>query len=120
MLSTYAISVLPAADAMPVHVIDWATAIERLVLVGLLILVFVWTAWRREQRMSHRIGDLEGHLESLIEKLAILTETVTVALARNNEILAAATKSLETRTCLAFANRDEFEKWQQSQVDDGK
>jgi hypothetical protein len=95
---------------------DWVTMVERLGLAVALVLFFVWTGWIREKRMARRLDHLEdanSKLEianaTLTEKLAALTDKVTVALTRENTLVDDALKVLDGRTCFAFKNRDEFD-----------
>lgn len=90
---------------------DWVSLIERLGLAIALVTFFVWTGWKREQRMAKRFDQLEKDKNKLSEKVAELGEQVTQALNRELTTAEMMAKALDSRTCFAFRNREEFDEF---------
>jgi len=107
-----ATSAILAAELVHVDAPDYFTLIERLGLAVALVLFFVWTGWKREQRMGTRIDKLEKDNTKLADRTATLAEQVNSVLKQDNVVIADAIKVLASRPCWAFASREEFEEMQ--------
>ena len=105
-IATGAIFAVEAIHDFPT---DWIQMVERLGLAIALVLFFVWTGWKREQRMGLRIDKLERDNYKLAERTSALTEQVSIALQRETSVVAEALKVLSSRTCWAFQSREEFD-----------
>ena len=93
-------AILAAETASVVTSDDIISMLERLGLAVALVVFFVYTGWRREQRMGARIDKLEAKLA------AQSTEALRVDAVN----LAAALEILSKRTCYAFPNREAYER----------
>lgn len=99
-------------DALPDFGSDAVGAVERLGLAIALVLFFVYTGWKREQRMGARIDTLERQVATLAKSNASIAEQSAQALREETRMVADAIKTLAGRTCFAFESREEFEKHQ--------
>ena len=89
---------------------DWMQMVERLGLAVALVVFFVMTGWKREQRMASRLDKLERDNDKLATRTATLAEQVTQTQAHTNRIIDEALKTLDGRMCWACTSREEFEK----------
>jgi hypothetical protein len=101
-----------AVDSLPDLGSDAVSAVERLGLAIALVVFFVVTGWKREQRMAKRLDWLEKENDKLSNKLATLGEQVNQTLLHNQRFMQEHLSILNSRTCYAFANREEFERHQ--------
>lgn len=104
---------LLVAQSVP-DAISWTQTVERLGLAVALVLFFVYTGWQREKRMGKRIDYLEKQMAQQGSRLAGMAETWNETIRSNADVLRKAIEVLEGRTCVAFANHEEFERWQQT------
>ena len=88
---------------------DWMQMIERLGLAVALVVFFVITGWKREQRMAKRLDWLEKENDKLATRTATLTEQVNQSVTRTNQIIDEALKTLNGRMCWACESREEFD-----------
>ncbi len=107
--SVFATGAILAAEISHGDIGDWMQMIERLGLAVALVVFFVITGWKREQRMAKRLDWLEKENDKLAMKTATLAEQVNQSLIRTNAFADEALKILNGRTCWAFSTRDEFE-----------
>ena len=92
---------------------DWIQMVERLGLAVVLVIFFVITGWKREQRMAKRLDWLEKENDKLSMRTATLTEQVNQALLESVRVVTEAHGTLAGRMCWACRSRDEFEKMQE-------
>jgi len=107
--AVFAAGAILAAEIPHNDITDWVQMVERLGLAVALVVFFVLTGWKREQRMARRLDWLEKENDKLSMKTATLAEQVNQALIRTNAFADEALKILNGRTCWAFSTRDEFE-----------
>jgi len=88
---------------------DWVQMVERLGLAVALVVFFVFTGWKREQRMAVRLDKLERDNDKLSTRTATLAEQITQTQTRTNQIIDEALKTLNGRMCWACGTREEFE-----------
>jgi hypothetical protein len=91
----------------------WTASIEKIGLAVVLVVFFVITGWKREQRMAKRIDWLEKENDKLSIRVATLTEQVNQAVLKTATLLADSMRTLEGRMCWACQTRDDFETMQQ-------
>lgn len=90
----------------------WIMSLEKLGLAVVLVLFFVATGWKREQRMAKRIDWLERENDKLSIRVATLTEQVNQAVLKTATLLSDSMRTLEGRMCWACQTREDFEAMQ--------
>jgi uncharacterized protein YacL len=93
---------------------DWIQMVERLGLAVALVIFFVVTGWKREQRMAKRLDWLEKENDKLSMRTITLGEQVNQALLVSSTVVSDTLRVLEGRMCWAFKSREEFEAVQKS------
>lgn len=91
----------------------WTASVEKLGLAVALVVFFVFTGWKREQRMAKRIDWLERENDKLSIRVATLTEQVNQAVLKTATLLADSMRTLEGRMCWACQTREDFDAMQQ-------
>lgn len=91
----------------------WVQMVERLGLAVALVIFFVVTGWKREQRMAKRLDWLEKENDKLSTRTALLAEQVNQALRESVRSITDAHDTLEGRMCWACRTREEFERMQE-------
>ncbi len=90
----------------------WTVAIERLGLAIVLVVFFVVTGWKREQRMAKRLDWLEEENDKLSEATAKIAERINASVVESNKVISKALDTLSGRMCWACSTREQFEKLQ--------
>lgn len=93
---------------------DWVQMVERLGLAVALVIFFVVTGWKREQRMAKRLDWLEKENDKLSVKTATLAEQVNQAMLESVRAVTEAHSTLNGRMCWACKTREEFEAMQEA------
>jgi len=107
--SVFAAGAILAAEIPHGDFGDWVQMVERLGLAVALVVFFVFTGWKREQRMAVRLDKLERDNDKLSTRTATLAEQITQTQTRTNQIIDEALKTLNGRMCWACGTREEFE-----------
>jgi hypothetical protein len=105
-------AILAAEIPHSVELTDWVQMVERLGLAVALVIFFVVTGWKREQRMAKRLDWLEKENDKLSTRTAILAEQVNQSLLQSTKLVGDALGVLEGRMCWACRTREEFEAMQ--------
>ena len=76
---------------------EWLILIRDVGILSVLVFFFTWTAWKREERISHRVKELEQFVQ---ERLMQVANISTEALKDNTNALRELIGTLKTRPCL--------------------
>jgi hypothetical protein len=102
-------AILAAEIPHSVEMTDWIQMVERLGLAVALVIFFVVTGWKREQRMARRLDWLEKENDKLSTRTATLAEQVNQSLLNSTKLVGEALHVLDGRMCWACQTREEFD-----------